>query len=269
MDIEKKVFETIKKYRLLSKKDKIAVALSGGKDSFTVLYLLKKFKYDIFGLMVDLGVNSWSETNLKNTEKFCKDLGVELVVVNLKKETGKDMNFLKKVAEKKQLSMCAVCGVVRKWILNKKAKELGADKIVTGHNLDDECENILMNFLKGNILLGINSGVKSWKFEGKDEGFVQRIKPLFFIPEREIEKFSKRKKFQVLYKKCPYASETYRIVVRNWMKVLSDREKLRIVENFQKLIPRLQKNRPEIKRCRICGEPASQEVCQACKILFG
>ena len=266
MDIEKKVAETIRKYKLLKKSDKVVVALSGGKDSTSIMYMLDNLGYNVEGLMIDLHLGEWSKIHNNNMIKFCKGLDVPLTIVDLKKELGQGICFIKAVLkEKKNLTGCTVCGIIKRWILNKWAKKLGADKLVTGHNLDDEAQNVLMNFLKGNVLLGINSspatGGKSVK------GFAQRVKPLFFIAESEIRKYAKSKKFDILYDKCPCAFGTYRVDTREWMSGISDAEKLRIVENFQKLVPKLrEENVREIRVCKICGEPSSGDVCKACEI---
>ena len=267
MDIEKEIIKTIKKYNLIKKKDKVVVALSGGKDSTSVLYILKKLGYNVEGLMIDLKLGRWSEIHNENMLKFCEKIKVPLTIVDLKQELGQGICFIKAVLKKqKNLTGCTVCGIIKRWILNKWAKKLGADKIVTGHNLDDEAQNVLMNFLKGNILLGINSSPATG---GKPvKGFAQRVKPLFFIPENDIRAYAKKMKFEILYDKCPCSFETYRSDTRDWLDNISDKEKLAIVENFQKQVPRLrEENKTELKICKKCGEPSRSDLCNYCKIV--
>ncbi len=310
MNIEKKIQEIIQKCNLINKNDKVVVALSGGKDSTTVLYVLHKLGYNVEGLMIDLHLGDWSEMHKKNMIEFCKTLGIKLNIIDLRKELGSGICFIKRIVkEKKNLSGCTVCGIIKKYLLNKWAKKLNADKIATGHNLDDECQNVLMNFLKGNVLLGMGAGPRVGVLNkennlvsckcahpptlcgdesinrkinnmGKDKvsqsersdtgGFVQRIKPLFFVPENEIRKYAKKMKFKILYDKCPCAFGTYRTETREWMKNFSDKEKFKIVNGFQKIIPKLKKKYgcDKIMECRICGEASRGEVCNACKI-FG
>ncbi len=267
MDIEKKVAETVDKYKLIGKKDKVVVALSGGKDSTSVLYILKNLGYDVHGLLIDLHLGDWSRVHNENMTTFCGELGVPLTIVDLKKELGQGICFIKAVLKKeKNLTGCTVCGIIKRWILNKWAKKLGGDVLVTGHNLDDEAQNVLMNFLKGNVLLGVNSAPSAG--ERRIEGFAQRVKPLFFVPESEIMKYAKSKKFDILYDKCPCAFGTYRVDTREWMSHIGDDEKLAIVENFQKLVPSLRtENKRELKVCGKCGEPSTGEVCNFCKII--
>ena len=267
MNIEKEVARTIAKYGLLKKSEKVVVALSGGKDSTSVIYILKKMGYDVYGLLIDLKLGKWSKIHNEKMIAFCGGNDIPLTIVDLKKELGQGICFIKAVLKKqKNLTGCTVCGIIKRWILNKWAKKLGADKLVTGHNLDDEAQNVLMNFLKGNVLLGVNSSPATG---GKAvKGFAQRVKPLFFVPESEIMKYAKSKKFDILYDKCPCAFGTYRVETREWMSGISDLEKKKIVENFQKLVPRLRKeNVMEMKTCEKCGEPSRSDVCNFCKIV--
>lgn len=268
MDVERQVGEAIKKYKLFGKGDKIVVALSGGKDSTSVLYILKRMGYNVLGLMIDLGLGEWSQIHNGNMKKFCAEIGVSLTIVDLKAELGQGICFIKAVLKKRKgLTGCSVCGTVKRWILNRWARKLGGDVLVTGHNLDDECQNVLMNFLKGNVVLGSRSGPKTGvrcQVSGVS-GFVQRVKPLFFVPESEIRKYAKAKSFDILYDKCPCAFGTYRVETREWMSVLSDGEKLKIVNGFLNL--NLKVEDKELRKCVKCGEPSSGEVCSFCEIV--
>lgn len=292
-NVESKVKETIEKFNLAEKKDKIVVALSGGKDSTSLLYILHKLGYNVEGLMIDLDLGEWSKIHKKNMEEFCSGLGVKLVVVDLKKELGHGICYIKSIVKKqKNVTGCTVCGIIKKYILNKWAKKLGADKIATGHNLDDETQTVLMNFLKGNLYLGINSspatGLSNANGSGNriqlsssarttltssktPKGFTQRIKPLFFVPEEKMREYAKKKGFKILYERCPCAIGTYRVETRAWLKsVTDDKSKEKIVENFQKIIPSLKKkanfDSSGICECKYCGEPTRNEICNACKI---
>jgi uncharacterized protein (TIGR00269 family) len=269
---EEKVKGTIKEYGLVNKKDKVVVACSGGKDSTTTLYLLHKFGYDVEALTIDLNIGEWSDKNLKNIRGFCERLGVKLDVLSMREEYGCSICYIRSgIQSKKKLGNCSICGVIKRWLLNKRSRELGATKLATGHNLDDEAETVLMTLFKGNpeIISGsgpITAGVK-------DRKFVPRIKPLYFCTNDEVRRYSKAAKFPVLYDPCPCSVGTYRIRIRKWLAGLARRDpeiKANIVRNFLALLPILRKDRKpgkKMKYCRICQEPSRNDVCKRCQLM--
>ena len=268
MKLKSQFKKTLKKIHL-SPKDKILVALSGGKDSATTAYLLKKFGYNIEGFHIDLKIGDYSERCLKAVEKLCEDLGIKLYVYDMKKEMGSGMCYLRTAIQsqkdKGKLKNCAICGVIKKWILNKEARKLKAGKIATGHNLDDEAQTFLMNIFKGSPELSSNIGPITKNIS--DKKFVPRIKPLFYVSEEEIRKYSQVKKLPIVYDKCPCALDSYRIQIRKFTEKLSEKEKQNVIKNFEKMAQKFKKNGSVINYCETCGEPARQKVCKTCELL--
>ena len=151
-EFESKVKKTIERYKLCTKKDKIAVACSGGKDSTTVLYLLKKFGFNVFAIYINLKMGNYSENCLLELKKFCKEYKIKLYVIDTREIYGSSMCHIRSsVQQEQRLSNCTICGIMKRWILNKKARELRATKLATGHNLDDEAETVIVNYLRGKI----------------------------------------------------------------------------------------------------------------------
>jgi uncharacterized protein (TIGR00269 family) len=271
-NFESKAAGTIKKYRLIDKKDKVIVACSGGKDSTTVLYLLHKFGFRPEALFIDLAMGEWSDINRENVRKFCRQLGVKMHIASLKKDFGCGICYIKSVVRSKyRLTQCTICGIIKRWILNKEARKLGMTKIATGHNLDDEAQNVWMNWMKGNIGLSLNLGPKTGTVT--DKKFVTRIKPLYFFIERDAERYSKLMNFPVQYKRCPCAVGTYRVDLRGILDNLkNDREiKANIVNNFMKMLPKMREffnsGKGVLRYCKICQEPSRNDVCNRCKIM--
>jgi uncharacterized protein (TIGR00269 family) len=266
---ENNVKGTIKKYNLLSKKDKVLVACSGGKDSTVALYLLNKFGYNVSGLIVDLEIGKYSQTNLDNIRKFCKDYDLKLHEASFREEFGFSKCRLERELKKKnvKLNSCSICGVLRRYMLNKKARDLKFDKIVTGHNLDDEAQAILMNFFRNTMQLQSRLGPVSGSII--DKKFIPRIKPLYFCPEEDIKKYSKKLGFQVLYDRCPCIIDSYRNKVRDILNEMPTKVKENIVINFLKMLPLLKKKYSKgiILSCSYCGEPSSDKICTTCKIM--
>jgi len=272
MKIENKVKQTLKKLKL-SKKEKIVVALSGGKDSATTAYFLHKFGYKIEGLHIDLGMGDYSKRCRDAVEKLCGLFGIKLYVYDVKKEMGSSMCYIRTSIQARQthgeIKNCAICGVIKKWILNKVAREKGFKLIATGHNLDDEAQTFLINILKGSPELSANTGCITQNT--KDRKFVARIKPLFYVFEDDVRKFTKEKKLPVIYEGCPCLIDSYRKSIREWMrKNLNEKQKENIMKNFERLILKLQKLKSgeSVNYCGVCGEPARGKVCRKCK-LFG
>ena len=268
MKLEIKVKQTLKKIKL-SKKEKVLIALSGGKDSTTTAYLLKKFGYNIEAIHIDLKIGEYSEKCLKAVEKLCKDLNIKLYVYDIKKEMGSSMCYLRTAVQlkhKNRLKNCAICGVIKKWILNREARKLKADKIATGHNLDDEAQTFLINIFKGSPALSANSGPISRNIKSKK--FITRIKPLFYVLEDDIRKYSKKKKLPVVYEKCPCALDSYRIQVRKFSNTLSGKDKKNIIKNFESFSKKMQKIKDtRMQYCEICGEPSRKEICKKCELM--
>jgi uncharacterized protein (TIGR00269 family) len=268
VEVEKKVKKTIKDYKLLKPKDKLVVALSGGKDSFVLLHILKKLGYVVEALTLDMGVEDG-----KKIQDFCKKLGVKLHFFSFEKIYGCSISKLYNQLVKKgvRLGKCTVCGVLRRKFLNMLACKIGATKVATGHNLDDEAQTILMNLLKNKldvfVRLGPKSGIK------QEANFVQRIKPLYFIHEKEIERYSRIHNFNVKYTRHPCSFGSTRHALRDFF---ADYEKIRpcakqnLVSWFLKTLPGLRekiKLKKQITLCNLCGEPTSNKVCRACQIL--
>jgi len=269
---ERKVKDTVQKYQLVTKKDKIIVACSGGKDSTTVLYLLNKFGYNVEALIIDLLIGAWSEANLANLKKFCKEHKIKLHVINMRKEFGCSICYIRTgIQERIKLKNCTICGVIKRWLMNKKARELGATKLATGHNIDDEVETLIMNFLTGNPKL--LCGMGPLKDAVGDNKFVNRVKPLYFCTNADVRKYSQESGFPVLYDPCPCSVTAFRREVRRWIADFEDEnlmDKELLVRNFLKISPKLKgsiKSDDALKHCKVCEEPSRNDLCKRCELI--
>jgi uncharacterized protein (TIGR00269 family) len=160
--------------------------------------------------------------------------------------------------------------VLKKHLLNKKARALGASKLATGHNLDDEAQTFLMNCLRGNPSLSAGAGPVTGNIS--DKKFVSRIKPLYFSREADVRRYAELKGFPVVFTRCPCGFDAFRGVLRE---VLNEKEKkdktvkLKLVKQLTALQPALKEKLPkgELVYCKKCGEPSRQDFCRACKLL--
>lgn len=269
---EKRVKDTVEEYNLISQKDRVIVAVSGGKDSTTALYLLKKLGFKVEALIIDLLIGDYSKRNLDNVTEFCRQHKVKLHVVNMRKEFGSSICHIRScIQSKTNMSNCLICGVIKRWILNQKARELGATRIATGHNLDDEIETVMMNMFNGNP--GLSANLSPITGSVRDAKFVPRVKPLYFCTNEEIREYSKAKKFPVLYAACPCATGAFRREVRAFVSGVEKYEpdvKRNIIMKFLDELPAIRASycaKGSIKHCSVCGEPSRNEVCKRCGLL--
>ncbi|MFH1642921.1 MAG: TIGR00269 family protein [Nanoarchaeota archaeon] len=272
---EKKVRKTIRTNKLIGKKEKILVACSGGKDSTTVLYLVDKInkknkKIIVEAIHIDVGIGNYSKINKENITKFCKDVKIKLHNTSFKKEFGHSLCYIKDLIKEKgiKLKSCTICGILKRYILNKKAKELKATLLATGHNLDDEAQAIIMNMFKNTMPVMARLGPKSGI--SKQIGFVQRIKPLYFCSEEEVKLYSKLHKFPVKYEHCPCRTEAYRKEVGDLLdkfEKLHKQTKYAIVGSLLEILPILkEKYKGSVNICKNCGEPSAKTTCNTCNL---
>ena len=271
--IEKKVIKTVKKDKLLDKGDKVLVALSGGKDSVTTLEILNSFRemniIDICAVTVDEGIDNYRQDGVDIAIRHAERLGIEHKVVSLKDEYGITLDEI--MQKENHKGSCSYCGVFRRTIINKAARDMNATKIATGHNLDDEVQAIMMNYLEGNV---DNMGKLGAKTESNAEEFTPKIKPLREIPEREIGLYVVAKELEVHFDSCPYAMQSFRGEVSEVINQLALKHptiKYSTLRGYDKIKPLLKdefkKDYSQGGRCKRCGEPSSNELCKACSFL--
>lgn len=286
--VESKVKRTIRKHSMVREGDTVAIAMSGGKDSSTAAYLISKVFGEwkdvrVIAISVNEGVRPYRTENLKKARAFARELGIEHHVFTFRDEFRRTTDQIAKMIEKSEQSIrevCTYCGVGRRYLMNKKARELGVTKLCMGHNLDDEVQAAMLNYIRGDLArAGRMEAVTSWSTEKEKGGlFVPRIKPLREIPERETALYAHLRGFDILEGHCPHAGGI-RFEVRgfiNSMELKHPGTKFNILETFDKLNPCIKKVVEEqharkgsggkILRCRKCREPSSRELCKTCEL---
>jgi uncharacterized protein (TIGR00269 family) len=264
MQLIAQVKHTIKRFKLFEKQHKLAVAASGGKDSSVLLFVLTQLGYKVEAITVTSDVGSYSEQNLQNLRALCKTLGVKLHEYSFKPEFGYSLpEIIEQLKAKgRRVKACTICGVLRRHLLNRHAKALGFDRLATGHNLDDEAQSTLMNIFRNDQLRFARQGPMPGN---PSNAFVQRVKPLYMVEERQIEKYSRMHNLPVKYGDCPCATTSYRWGVKDFMK------SVKYPNLKHNLIEFALSNSPDRKgslgMCKTCREPANSGQCKACQIL--
>jgi tRNA-5-methyluridine54 2-sulfurtransferase len=274
---ESKVTKTISKYELLMKEDKVCVATSGGKDSLAVLYMTniycKKYGIECFALAIDEGIKGYRDHTLDDLRIFCKKYDVTLHVVSFKEKFGDTLDNIRDKGLEKNKKPCTVCGIFRRTLLNRTARELGATKLVTGHNLDDEAQSFMMNTLLGNMSHNASLGPITGLSD--NDKFVARVKPLYFMLEKETRLFTLLKGFKVNFAECPNINMSFRMTVRDEINAIESKlpgAKNGIVNSFIEILPllkdhyRQKKEKRTFNYCKKCKDACSGEVCNSCKL---
>jgi uncharacterized protein (TIGR00269 family) len=265
---EAKVQETILSADMIAEKERIAVAVSGGKDSTALLFclhrLLSRQEVELVAITVDEGIAGYRDDTIQAAKAIARQLGVEQHVVSFREKYGSSLD---RMVLGKHVAPCTYCGVFRKHALNRAARDLGADKIATGHNLDDEAQTVMMNYLKGDL-----ERLMRLRPRRAQKGLVPRIKPLRIMPEKEIALYCMLNGIFFQSRECPYASLSLRAEVRDMMNALESQSpgtKLSLVKGFEKLAQRMQGDwaQMDLAACRKCGEPCVEESCKACQLL--
>jgi len=274
--INKQVKKTIREGNLVESGDTIAVGLSGGKDSAVLLEQL----VEIFGERPDIkivaiavheGIDSYRDESISAAQKLCNDLDVRL-------EVGRYSDYydlkMDDVAGAGELGNCTYCGIMRRDLLNKLCREVNADKLAIGHNLDDEAQAIMMNHIKGDMKRLARIGSRTDAVS--HDKFTPRIKPLLDCMEKEIALYSRLHNLGVI-DRCPHVQEgTMRPMVKSFLNKLEAQmpgTKHAIVSQGKRLSEIVDENiewdskENELRECQKCGEPCSSKICRKCQLL--
>jgi len=275
--IEDKVRRTISKYEMLDPKDRIMVAVSGGKDSVTLLHILTKIETAFPAVVlsagtVDEGIRDYRDEALKIAERNCRKLGIDHVVTSFKELFGYELDEIVELVRRKGekgLTPCSYCGVLRRKALNTMAREADVDKLVTAHSLDDETQTALLNIVHGDPLRIARSKPVLNLIHPK---LVQRVKPLCQVPEKEVALYAYLKEIEFQCIPCPYASTALRNDIRSMLNSMEHKHAgtlFAIFNSMERIRPALESFAEEVKlqNCKLCGEPTVGDLCRPCQLL--
>ena len=203
--------KAVDEYAMIEEGDHIAVGISGGKDSLTLLYALhglKRFypkKFELSAVTVDLGYEKFDLTNIK---KLCAEMDIPYKIV--KTDIAKIL-----FDERKETNPCSLCAKMRKGALNEAVKEMGCNKVAYAHHKDDIIETMLLSLI----------------FEGRFHSFSPKtyldrmdltvIRPMMFVDEADVIGFQHKYNLPVEKNKCPVDGFTKREYAKNLVKQLN------------------------------------------------
>ena len=141
---EKRVSGTITKHGLLGGQDKTLVAVSGGKDSLSLWYLVNRLGFSADGIYIDLGIRDYSHVSLVKARQMADRLQRRLYSFSLSETFSKGIGELARIMKRPP---CSLCGTIKRYVMNRACTQYGYSVLATGHNLDDEASALLGNML--------------------------------------------------------------------------------------------------------------------------
>ena len=262
------------------------IGVSGGKDSAVLTQILAETfdrdpRVDLTALSIHEGIDGYRDESLAAATALLADHDIEHVTVSYAEEFGINMDD---VADEDPLDMapCAYCGVFRRDILRRYAADLGADKLLTGHNLDDEAETALMNVLEGDVAqmakhydasLGPFPGADTDRVRSIPDGMVPRAKPLRDVPEKEVALYARLRELPTHIAECPHASRSFRGELQALLHSLEDDHPgtrhsiISGYEEFAALAAAARDRDQDLGECVECGAATTREVCRTCDLL--
>ena len=261
-----RVKRTINKYKMFEWNSRIAVGVSGGKDSLVLLHLLHEIESsrpnaELIAVCIDEGVSGYRDEALRLAEKNCRKLDIEMYTLSFRELFDETMDQI--AVKERELGACSYCGVLRRRALNEAAKQVDADRLATGHNLDDMAQSVLLNILRGDT-----HRIDSFNPGGQQlEDYVKRVKPLCEVPERETTYYAFIDKMEFQSLPCPYADEAMRSDARRFLNQMEHKRpgtKFIVYQTGLKI--RGNSEKQVLNRCEICGAPTPGRICRTCEL---
>jgi len=271
--VKKKTLKTIQKYNMLRFDDKIAVAVSGGKDSVALLYIIdeieREFPTEIVIVHVDEGIANYSDKSEPIIAKHAKILGYKVCQAKFKDLFGFTIDDVAKYYSegKMNLEPCSICGEWRRWALNKLARDSGATVLATAHTLDDFAQTVLMNVIRNSLDRLLRLAITR---ERVVEGFVPRVYPFIELYEKETALYTHLLELDHNDIPCPYAQLSMRWDIRLFLYQQEEKHPgtlYNILRFYQDLLRTVPEQSIELKKCEICNYPTTDNICRAHKLV--
>jgi len=267
--ILRKAAKTISKYRMIKNGDLVCVGISGGKDSLVLLDTLKKMSqthnFKIIAVTIDEGIPDYRDEALDIVKEFCTKLDVEFKTYSYKDLFDLTLSESLELRDSEKTSSCSICGTFRRRALDHAAKEIGANVIATGHNLDDTLQTFLINTLSG------DTSKIGWMNPENEDKDIRKIKPLSEIYESEIVFYAFTNSLPFQSEPCPHMNEGIRTEIREFLNSLEDRRsgiKNNMYHSILKISKIIKTNDEKEKRnCQICGNECSGIICSVCSMI--
>ena len=262
----------IEKYRMFGDDSRILLAVSGGKDSLALWDVLHRLGYHTTGLYIGLGINEYSTQSQRMTEKFAIGNDLELTVVDVADVEGATIPEASRLTERGKGKPCSVCGLTKRYLMNRIAREGGYDVLLTGHNLDDEVAVLFGNTINWAVGYLARQGPV---LEETADGLVRKAKPFCRFYERETAAYTLLRGIDYIYDECPYAEGATSIYYKELLNQMEEgRPGMKL--SFYLSFLRAKKSglfdqettlaKSKMANCTTCGQPTTApDQCAYCR----
>jgi len=267
--ILQKTARTISKHNMINNGDVVGVAVSGGKDSLSLLHVLKKMSeshnFKLKAITIDEGIPSYRDEALEIVKNFCNNIDVEYKVFPYKDLFDITLQESLELRENEKISSCSICGTLRRRAIDFGARDLGVDVIATGHNLDDVLQTFVINLLSG------DTNKIGWMGADTSTNRTRKIKPFCEIYENEIAFYAFSNEIPFQTEQCPHMNEGIRTEIREFLNSLENKH-TGIKNNMYRSIMRISSlvkdsNYKQRRICSKCGSECTGNICSVCSML--
>jgi cytoplasmic tRNA 2-thiolation protein 1 len=274
--IESKAAKTISKYSMIEYGDKVAVAVSGGKDSLSLLYVLKMLfeqhpnnNNELVAVTIDEGIKGYRNESLQIVKDFCSKLRVESNVLSYESLFGVDMDKAVIQRPSQKISSCSICGTFRRRAIDIAAETVGANVVATAHNMDDQLQTFMINLLAGDVeRIG-------WIYPEPiqyGQNGIRKIKPFVEIYEYEIAFYALQRDIPFQSEECPYMNEGIRTDLRDFFIRLEQDHPGIKYNDYQSMmkvskILRSSVSSAQPRKCSRCERVSTADTCSVCRTL--
>ena len=268
--ILRKTAKTISKYNMIKNDELVCVAVSGGKDSLALLHIIeqmsKNHNFRLEVVTIDEGIPGYRNEALEIVKNFCSKINVNHSVYSYKELFDLTLDEALNLRENEKMSSCSICGTLRRRAIDYAAKDIGADVIATGHNLDDNLQSFFINLLSG------DTNKIGWMDPDTSKNTLRKIKPFCEIYESEIVFYAFTNQIPFQTEPCPHMNEGIRTEIREFLNSLENHHS-GIKNNFFKSSLKISglvknSNNKEKRICSNCGNECTGKICSVCNLVL-
>jgi uncharacterized protein (TIGR00269 family) len=268
------VQKAIEHYRMFERGERVLVAVSGGKDSLSLWDILWRLGYTTEGLYIGLGIQGEADYSLTSrdlSQKFADERSLKLIVVDVRALYGASIPEVALISNRGHGKPCSVCGLVKRHVMNRVARDGGFQVLVTGHNLDDEAAVLMQNTLHWAAGYLVRQAPV---LPSTHPGLARKAKPFCRIYERETAAYALLRGIEYIYEECPFAEGSttlYNKDILNTMEGERPGAKLQFYLSFlqakEQGLFAPQPPASELNTCPTCGQPTSAPgACTFCRL---